>query len=358
MNIRLLRSVLCMCMSLSFSGAAISQTVLNANGIDPTYELINSVLAPGYDVVETPDCVHPEVKHIDQVYDSTLEKYVFRFILHKHPDNDRCKTFDRQRTEIKSYDKSPDNLKATLDEKIVYKWRFKVSSDFQASSKFTHLHQIKGVGGPHDAMPLITLNARKSSPDKLELRYAEELNQITLDEIPLADFRGEWIEAEEIILFQEANSASYAIKLVRMSDTSVLFDYSSTTLKMWKTDADFLRPKWGIYRSLLDSNSLKDEDVLFSDFSVEELNTASVTEIQKNGYLITPNPVGSFIQLSSVALAQFNRLEVFDMNGGLILSEALNKDRIRINHLSKGLFIIRLSNLDFGEIYEQRMIKE
>lgn len=358
MNIRLLRSVLCMCMSLSFSGAAISQTVLNANGIDPTYELINSVLAPGYDVVETPDCVHPEVKHIDQVYDSTLEKYVFRFILHKHPDNDRCKTFDRQRTEIKSYDKSPDNLKATLDEKIVYKWRFKVSSDFQASSKFTHLHQIKGVGGPHDAMPLITLTARKSSPDKLELRYAEELNQITLDEIPLADFRGEWIEAEEIILFQEANSASYAIKLVRMSDTSVLFDYSSTTLKMWKTDADFLRPKWGIYRSLLDSNSIKDEDVLFSDFSVEELNTASVSEVQKNKYLITPNPVGSFIQLSPSALAQFNQVAIFDMSGKLVFSSTLNTVRLNVNQLTTGGYLIRLSNLDSDQVYQQRIIKE
>ena len=39
---------------LSFGQA----TVLSADGPGDTYELINSVLAPGYDVTEPPDCAH------------------------------------------------------------------------------------------------------------------------------------------------------------------------------------------------------------------------------------------------------------------------------------------------------------
>ncbi|MFK7948626.1 MAG: hypothetical protein AB8G11_13630 [Saprospiraceae bacterium] len=38
--------------------------------------------------------------------------------------------------------------------------------------------------------------------------------------------------------------------------------YSDNNIRMWKTDAEFIRPKWGIYRSLNDSTSLRDEEVL------------------------------------------------------------------------------------------------
>ena len=49
-----------------------SQTILEADGPGNTYELINSVFAPGYNVVEHPECVHPEelvrsVVPLDQV---------------------------------------------------------------------------------------------------------------------------------------------------------------------------------------------------------------------------------------------------------------------------------------------------
>jgi hypothetical protein len=37
---------------------------------------------------------------------------------------------------------------------------------------------------------------------------------------------------------------------------------------MWRGDATFNRPKWGIYRSLNSSNYLRDETVLFSDFCI------------------------------------------------------------------------------------------
>ncbi len=71
-----------------------AQVYLDADGPGETYELINSVLAPGYNVIEAPDCAHPDFgRHIEEVYDSVLEKYVFMFHIHVTPDNDRCIKF-------------------------------------------------------------------------------------------------------------------------------------------------------------------------------------------------------------------------------------------------------------------------
>lgn len=352
---RLLIAAACILLMVSNIDA---QVVLNANGSDTTYELINSVFAPGYNVVETPDCIHKDVKHVDQVFDTDLDKYVFRFKAHKHPDNDRCQKFDRQRTEIKTYDKSPENLKATLGEIVKYTWNFKLSSDFQPSSKFTHLHQIKAVDGPHDAMPLITLTARKSSPDQLELRYGEELSQITLTEIPLADFKGEWVSVKETIHFQEKNLATYKLKIVKMSDSSVLLEYTNESIKMWKTDAAFLRPKWGIYRSLLDSNSLKDEDVLFSDIVVAELSTLGVEAEQEDHYQIFPNPCRDVITISQQISLDFNRYVISDLSGKVINeSQQIDGNSIDVSELRPGVYYIRFISTATGAASRQKIIK-
>jgi hypothetical protein len=37
-----------------------------------------------------------------------------------------------------------------------------------------------------------------------------------------------------------------------------------------RPDNDFIRPKWGIYRSLKKAQDLRDEAVRFNDFSIQE----------------------------------------------------------------------------------------
>lgn len=335
-----------------------AQTTLNAIGSDTTYELINAALAPGYEAVETPDCVHKNGRHIQEVFDSTLNKYVFSFLAHKSYDNDRCINFDRQRTEIKTYDKSPANLKGIKGEKVEYTWKFKISSDFQPSSSFTHLHQLKAVDGPHDAMPLITLTARKASQDRLELRYGEELTQITLKEIPLQDFRGEWVSVTEVIKYEEKGKAEYSIIMTRDSDNKVLLDYANNTLKTWKTDASFLRPKWGIYRSLDDSNSLKDESVLFSDFSIKELIAlGSTAKIVDSGMLLFPNPVKNTINLEPDMAVRYATATLCNSVGEIVLSQSVFNPRIDVSSLSSGIYYLQLTN-DQGQIITEKLIKE
>lgn len=254
------------------SNEVLSDIKLISDGEGNTYELINSILAPNYNVIEAPDCSHEDFgRHIDEVFDTELNKNVFRFFIHTTPDNDRCIKFDRQRNEIKSYDKSPDELKGIQNEIVEYSWKFKLPSDFNSSKKFTHIHQIKAVGGSEDAMPLITLTTREGSPDNLELRYSETTSQITLKEVELSPFKGTWVEVVETVVYGEKGIGSYKIEIRNIDSGVRLFYYSNDDIRMWKTNAEFMRPKWGIYRSLLDESKLKDENVLFADFSVKEL---------------------------------------------------------------------------------------
>ncbi|MFC2116580.1 T9SS type A sorting domain-containing protein [Bacteroidota bacterium] len=321
-----------------------AQVVLNADGPGDTYELINSVLAPGYNVVEVPDCAHPEFgRHIEEVYDSVLGKYVFKFHIHVTPDNDRCKVFDRQRNEIKTYDKSPDNLKAVAGETVLYKWRFKIDTGFQSSSSFTHLHQLKAVGGPEESMPLITLTARKGSPDKMQIRYAQILSQTTIHEVPLDPFMGSWVEVEELVTFGE--SGKYYLNINRISDSSNLMAFSHDNIRMWKTDARFLRPKWGIYRSLNASADLRDEMVLFSDFYIEELDITSLdSHSAYSGTLhIYPNPARDYIQFNSFSVTTPSSITIIDQIGRIMLNQTYEEGRqYNISALDKGIYFVRL----------------
>jgi hypothetical protein len=328
---------------LFISQVVVAQTILEADGPGNTYELINSVLAPNYDAVEEPDCNHSSFgRHIDEVFDTDLNKYVFRFHIHTSPDNDRCLNFDRQRNEIKSYDKSPDSLKAVLNEKVQYKWKFKLDSLFQPSAKFTHIHQIKAVGGTESSMPLVTLTPRKSNPDRLELRYAEALSQTTLHQVPLAPFLGVWVEATETILYQETGLGQYDIVINDISTGNTLFSYSNSAIRMWKTGADFQRPKWGVYRSLEDSTNLRDEEVLFADFSIDELIATSLTNysLEDETILVYPNPANHRLILTADAFKKYDKINIYNNSGQLVLARKIETDNISIAHLDAGTYFI------------------
>ncbi len=322
-----------------------AQIVLKADGPGDTYELISSVLAPGYDAVEVPDCGHEEFgRHIDEVFDTELNAYVFRFFMHKTPDSDRCINFDRQRTEIKTYDQSSDNLLGTIDETVRYQWKFKLDSGFQASSAFTHLHQLKAVGGSEESMPLITLTARKGSPDQLELRYAETTSQLTLHKVDLSPFKGVWVEVSETVRYGESGSYSIVIKSIK--DSTILLEYANNLLRTWKTDAEFIRPKWGIYRSLSDAENLRDETVLFADFSIEEpdVATSAAREVLNASEItIFPNPASDKITLGGIAPEDDNELTIYNQWGQQIVErKKLEDSTLDIAHLPGGLYFVEI----------------
>jgi len=196
---------------------------------------------------------------------------VFEFYSHVTPDNDRCINFDRQRIEIKTYDPSPSNLKGVLGETITYKWKFKLAVGYKPSSSFTHIHQIKAVGG-NDGDPIFTLTPRKGSPNKIELKHDNTTVVATAD---LLSFEGVWVECTEVLTVGAACPYSMIIK--RVSDGIVLLSYSNNSMMTIRADNNFIRPKWGIYRSLNSPADLRDEAVRFAGFSIQEGTTGIET---------------------------------------------------------------------------------
>ncbi|WP_298546023.1 T9SS type A sorting domain-containing protein [uncultured Aquimarina sp.] len=349
--------------SILFYTKSVAQEVtLNADGPGNTYELINSVFAPtSGNVIEAPGvtgstCDNHSTysgtdgnRHIDEIFNTDLGINVFRFIMHVNEDIDRdkCSTTDRQRNEIKTYAPSPDNLKGVIGETVQYKWKFKIDANFQPSGSFTHFHQLKSVGADsaEESQPLITLTARKGSPDRLELRYAPTTSQSTLTSVNLSLLRGNWVEVLETVTYGETNNAIYNIIITNVNTGAEILNYSSSELRMWKTNADFIRPKWGIYRSLNSSSDLRDEEVLYANFSVTENSTLSVPSIsEKELFTVFPNPTKAFINLN--LLENINDYEVIIINGSGKLVNKLNglriDNKLDISNLSNGLYFIKL----------------
>ena len=318
-----------------------SQTILSADGTGNTYELINKVFAPNYNVVETPDCAHPDFgRHISEVWDSTLNQFVFQFVVHVTPDNDRCIRTDRQRTEIKTYDKSPDKLLAIEGETVEYRWKFKLDAGFKPSKKFTHLHQLKAVGGTENSIPQIALTARKGNPDEMQLRYAEHSKSVTIKSANLAHFKGFWVECIEKVTFGE--HGKYSIQIRRMLDNYKILSYQNDDIRMWKSGAEFIRPKWGIYRSLLFASDLRDEAVLFNDFSIEELVPNGFTIPTRDEIGIYPNPVSNELYIKGKESIRSVRL--ISLQGETIFEKALfsTDNHLSMTDIKDGIYVIEL----------------
>ncbi|HWK57645.1 MAG TPA: DUF4998 domain-containing protein [Parapedobacter sp.] len=241
---------------------------LHADGPGDTYELLNRVL--GGTAHEVPDCSHKDFgRHITEEFDNTLNKHVFAFFAHVESDDDRCVNFDRQRTEIKTYGPSPVSVKGLSGDEVLLKWKFKLAQGFQPSSSFTHIHQIKAGDGTNAGAPLITITPRFGNPNKLEIIHTGNTSASTqgkVQVVDLAPFVGTWIEATSKIKY--GTNGTYELTMRRVDDGTTLLHYSGDNLDLWRTAATFMRPKWGIYRSLNNKKQLRDEKVLFADFVI------------------------------------------------------------------------------------------
>ncbi len=348
--------MLCIC---SIEG----QVLLDAdgNGNNNTYELITSVLAPGYNPIEVPDCNHSAFgRHIDEVFDGDLNTNVFRFFIHVTPDNDRCtSSTDRQRNEIKTYNQSPDNLIGTEGETVQYKWKFKLPNGFQSSSSFTHIHQLKSVNDDFDNMPMYTFTVYSSSGGVFRVRYAEAGSQSNVASVPISGFLGNWVDVTETITY--SNPGAYSLVINRVSDGVNLLTYSNNN-NNWREVVSggttindvFIRPKWGIYRSLNSANLLRDEEVLFANFSIEELNPLSINTIKNEDDLvkIVPNPAKNSVTFIESKPNSFDTIDIYDANGRLISKkESLLNNTLNISNLASGLYFLVLKQ-------ENKLVKQ
>ena len=246
-------------------------------GLD-TYDLIrdfggNHVPGP----IEAPDLYpinHPEVRHIYEDSDATVGNH-FVFIAHRDIDidRDRVENDDRQRNEIKTYDQSEEAVKGYENETFIYRWKFRINADMEVSTRFSHFFQLKAVGG-EDSHPILTITGNeRSGEDGIEVRYSPLQADTILERQNWSMVTGEWLEAYCRVTF--ADSAGLRLIVTRMSDDEVIFNIDEADLDLWRGEdaSHFVRPKWGIYRSILDLDNLRpdEENVRFANFSVSEV---------------------------------------------------------------------------------------
>jgi hypothetical protein len=256
--------------------AQAQRVLVTADGPGNTYELIER---QGFGM-ETPDCGHA-VRHVREVFDSTLNKNVFAFDAHVEGvvDNDRCTNFDRQRMEVKTApgDFNQDILQAGKGQTAFYRWKFKLPSGFQPSSNFTHIFQIKAQAGDAGA-PLVTITPRAGSPNQLQIIWTgpsdgpRDGNGVKV-QTSLAPFINTWVEA--FVQYKSDDAGNVQLTIKRLSDGATLISWNSGTVDTWRTGNNFNRGKWGIYRSLNSIGSLRDETVLFADWCITEVSAAT-----------------------------------------------------------------------------------
>jgi len=63
----------------------------------------------------------------------------------------------------------------------------------------------------------------------------------------------------------------------KVSDGTTLLSYSNSNLMTIRYNNSFIRPKWGIYRSLNTPSDLRDEAIRFNSFSIGEVAEQTIT---------------------------------------------------------------------------------
>ncbi len=264
--------------------AVLTTRSLDADGAGTglaAYDLIRAF--GGSRPIEAPDLYpenHPGVAHIYEDTDATVGNH-FVFIIHRDIDidRDRLDITDRQRNEIKTYDGSEEALKGYENETFVFTWKFKINADMAVSTRFSHFFQLKAVGGS-DSHPILTISgAERSGADGIEVRYSPLQEDTIMQRQDWSMVTGEWIE----VYCRATFSDNGALRLIakRLSDDAVIFNIDESGLDLWRGEqADhFVRPKWGIYRSILDRDNLRpvEENVRFANFDVSEVVLTNTT---------------------------------------------------------------------------------
>jgi hypothetical protein len=121
--------------------------------------------------------------------------------------------------------------------------------------------------------------------------------------------------------------------------------YTNTNIATIRPDNTFIRPKWGIYRSLLDIGNLRDEAVRFSGFSIQEVAVLETNSnnFEENAITIT-NPVNETIEFSDSILKNYNEMKLYDISGKILLELNSLTKNIEVSNLKSGMYIIQFNN--------------
>jgi hypothetical protein len=176
-------------------------------------------------------------------------------------DRDTTGGGDRQRTEVKGMVTGGKPIKMTNGQSWRITYDMFIPATLHGTSRFTHIFQLKTPatnGGPWVTMSL----SRSGSKETLRLRGFSTPGSPDIGSTALAPLREKWVSVE--LTFKIGPKGTGGL-LIRNGGSTVV---NSTRSGINIPDqGDYVRPKWGIYRSVRSASSdIIDTHILFRNY--------------------------------------------------------------------------------------------
>ena len=189
---------------------------------------------------------HPGVDHIFSKGDEVW------FVMHAR-DRDSTGGGDRQRQESKGMRQNGTALKPKNGETWRIRYEMFMPATLHGTSKFSHIFQLKTPktnGGPWVTLSL----SRSGSAEQLRCRAFSTAGSPDIGATNLAPLREKWITVEMTFTFGPSGSARFVVYNGVGGSAPVVVDSKRSGVKI-PDEGDYIRPKWGIYRSVESAKS-------------------------------------------------------------------------------------------------------
>jgi hypothetical protein len=190
-------------------------------------------------------------KHPDRKY-VYVEGDHYRFDIYKD-DLDSTGDGDRQRTESKGMVSNDKTLKMKNGETWTISYEMFMPTTLHGTSKFTHIFQLKTPatnGGPWITLDL----SRSGSSEKFRARAYGMSGSPDIVSTDLSPLRNKWITVEWTFTIGSKGKARFVVRNGTGSGAPVVGDKTMSNVNI-PDEGDYVRPKWGIYRSIESASS-------------------------------------------------------------------------------------------------------
>lgn len=176
----------------------------------------------------------------------------YRFNIWKN-DRDSTGGGDRQRTESKGMVGSGGPLKMKNNETWRITYEMFIPTTLHGTSRFSHIFQLKTPAT--NGGPWITLDpSRSGSTETLRARAYSTSGAPDIASTALAPLRNQWITIEWTFRIGPKGTAGFLLRKGTGSGASVVVDKTLANVNV-PDQGDYVRPKWGIYRSIKSASS-------------------------------------------------------------------------------------------------------
>lgn len=203
---------------------------------------------------------HPDRKY---VYVEGGDHYRFNIWA---DDRDTTGGGDRQRTEAKGMVQGGAVQKMHNGETWTISYDMYMPATLHGTSKFTHIFQTKTPatnGGPWVTLDL----TRSGGKELLRARAYANSGSPDIASTDLAPLRGKWVSIQWTLTIGDSGKAAFVVRNGTGSTAPVAAKGSMSGVTI-PDQGDYVRPKWGIYRSVQSASSdIIDTYLLFRNYT-------------------------------------------------------------------------------------------